>query len=90
MITNLDDAELSDDILVRLAKRKLIPIDSWQIVKSLFQAHAIDPRLTRHRWIAELLMEFIPEGGYPAVTGRVSGRRDGLADLAGAGDRPGE
>ena len=69
LITNLDDDQLSDDILVRLAKRKLYPIDSWQIVKSLFQAHAIDPRLTRHRFIADYLMEFTPEGGYPAVSG---------------------
>src|SRR5208337_4814176 len=62
LITNLDEKQLSDDILVRLAKRKLFPIDSWQIVRSLFQAHAIDPRLTRHRWIADHLMEFIPKG----------------------------
>ncbi|HKI20938.1 MAG TPA: BREX-2 system phosphatase PglZ, partial [Isosphaeraceae bacterium] len=69
LITDLDDKELSDDILVRLAKRRLFPIDSWEIVKSLFQAHAIDPRLTGHRFIADDLMEFIPEGGYPAVAG---------------------
>ncbi len=69
LITNLDEKELSDDILVRLAKRRFYPIDSWQIVKSLFQAHAIDPRLTRHRFIGDHLMEFIPNGGYPAVSG---------------------
>jgi hypothetical protein len=69
LVTDLNEEELSDDIRVRLAKRQLIPIDSWQIVKSLFQAQAIDPRLTRHRWIADYLMEFIPEGGYPAVPG---------------------
>lgn len=68
LITNLAENELSGDILVRLAKRKLYPIESWQIVKSLFQAHEIDPRLRRHRWIADHLMEFIPEGGYPAVS----------------------
>jgi hypothetical protein len=69
LITSLDDAELSDDIRLRLAKRRLIPIDSWQIVKSLFQAHAIDPRLSGRRWIADALMEFTPEGNYPAVAG---------------------
>jgi hypothetical protein len=69
LITGLDEKQLSDDILVRLTKRRLFPIDPWQIVKSLFQAHAIDPRLTRQRWIAEELMEWIPEGGYPAVSG---------------------
>ncbi len=69
LITSLDEKQLSDDILVRLAKRQLFPIDSWQIVKSLFQAHAIDPRLTRHRFIADYLMDFNPDGGYPAVPG---------------------
>lgn len=70
VITGLDEKELSDDILVRLAKRKLIQLDSWQVVKSLFQAHGLDPRLTRHPWIADALLEFGPEGGaYPPATG---------------------
>jgi hypothetical protein len=69
LITGLDDKELSDDILVRLAKRRLFPVDAWQIVKSLFQAHAIDPRLMRHHWIADSLIEYEPEVGYPAVAG---------------------
>ncbi len=69
LITSLDEKELSDDILVRLAKRRLFPIDSWQIVKSLFQANAVDPRLMRHAWIADALMELNPRGGYPAASG---------------------
>ena len=69
LITGLDDKNLGEDILLRLTKRRLFPIDSWQIVKSLFQAQAIDPRLTRHRWIAECLMDWIPTGGYPPVSG---------------------
>jgi len=69
LITGLDDNELGDDILLRLTKRRLIRFDSWQIVKSLFQAQAIDPRLTRHRWIAECLMDWIPQGSYPPVSG---------------------
>lgn len=69
LITPLDDAELSQDILVRLAKRKLYQIDSWQIVRSLFQAHAVDPRLTRHSWMADALLESIHSGEYPAARG---------------------
>jgi hypothetical protein len=69
VITSLDEKELGDDILVRLAKRQLFPVDPWQIVKSLFQAHAIDPRLTRQRWIADSLIEVIPDGGYPSAVG---------------------
>ncbi len=69
LITGLEDGDLGDDILVRLARRKLTPIDSWQIVKSLFKAHSIDPRITRHTWIAEHLMELVPREGCPAATG---------------------
>ncbi len=69
LITNIDEQGLSNDILVRLTKRQLFPIDAWQIVKSLFSANVIDPRVTRHRWIADYFMEFIPAGGYPTVAG---------------------
>ena len=69
LITNLEESDLGNDVLLRLAKQRLFPVESWQIVKSLFQAHTIDPRLTRHRWIAEYLMDWIPTDGYPPVSG---------------------
>ncbi len=67
LITDLDEHEIGDDILVRLKPRKLVPLDSWQIVKALFQARTIDPRITHHGWIAEMLMELIPTEGFPPV-----------------------
>ena len=67
LITGLDPLEIDDDILVRLKPRKLVPLDPWQIVKSLFQARTIDPRLIRHPWIAERLMEQIPNDGFSPV-----------------------
>lgn len=69
LITNLEEHDLGDDVLLRLAKRRLFPIDPWQIVRSLFVAHAVDPRLTKHAWIAESLLELIPSEGYPAARG---------------------
>src|SRR5690606_12656278 len=60
LITGLEERELGDDVLLRLARRRLFQIDSWQIVRSLFGAHAIDPRLTRQPWIAEMLLELVP------------------------------
>lgn len=69
LITSLEDKDLSEDILLRLAKRRLFPVDPWQIVRSLFAAHAVDPRLTRHGWIAELLLDLVPAEGYPAARG---------------------
>ena len=43
LITPLEEKDLSDDILLRLAKRRLFPIDTWQIVRSLFQARPSIP-----------------------------------------------
>ncbi len=67
LVTDLDDHEISDDILVRLKPRKLIPLDSWQIVKALFQVRAVDPRVTRYGWMADVLLDLIPPSGYPPV-----------------------
>ncbi len=69
LVTSLDDSDLSDDIKLRLAKRRLFQIDSWQIVRSLFGARAVDPRLTRYAWIADSLLECVPAEGYPPAHG---------------------
>ncbi len=67
LITDLDDSDISNDIFVRLKPRKLYPLNNWQIVKALFHARSIDPRIACHAWIAETLMERIPVGGYAPV-----------------------
>jgi len=69
LITSLEEGELGDDILVRLARRRLFSIDSWQIVKLLFQARTIDPRITQHGWLAEYLLEAVPVDGFPPAPG---------------------
>ncbi|MGM0491136.1 MAG: BREX-2 system phosphatase PglZ, partial [Planctomycetota bacterium] len=69
LVTPLDDKDLGDDILVRLTKRRLFAVNSWQIVRSLFQARTVDPRLTRHNWIADYLMDAVPPDGYPPAGG---------------------
>ena len=95
LITNLHDQDLGDDVLLRLAKRKLLQIDPWQIVRALFDAHAIDPRLTQHPWIAETLLDSIPSKGFlparggfldaetvwPLLLGHVIGLPDESPDL---------
>lgn len=69
LITPLTDSELSDDILLRLAKQRLFPIDPWQIIKSLFHATNIDPRLIHHKWIPTTLMDWLPANHYSPVMG---------------------
>lgn len=73
LITPLSDQQVDDDILLRVARRRLIPLDSWQIVKSLFDARSVDPRIACQRWIAEQLLASIPPEGYsPAAGGFLS------------------
>ena len=57
LVTPLDQGKVSDDILIRMALRKLCPINSWEIVRSLFKAKDIDPRVARHAFLADLLLE---------------------------------
>lgn len=57
LITGLDERELGEDILLRLAKRRLFTIDNWQLVKARFQARTVDPRVSQQAWIADYLLE---------------------------------
>lgn len=60
-----------DDDLMRLHRRKLYSVSSWQIVRSQFQASAVDPRLTRAHmsWLADALLAIAPSNDYPSARG---------------------
>ena len=47
IITNLDQEQLSLDVLARMAGRCLHRIDRWQMVRDVFRARDIDPRPER-------------------------------------------
>lgn len=68
ILTPLQDADLSSDIRLRIAKRRLLPIDRWQIVKSFFNARELDPRLLSVGQLADLLLD-LGEDDYPAASG---------------------
>jgi hypothetical protein len=69
LITSLNEQSLDQDILLRLAKGALFPINSWQIAKTLFGANTVDPRLLQHRWIADMLLDSLAADDYPTVNG---------------------
>jgi hypothetical protein len=71
LIINVEESQLSLDVLARLAGRRLHRIDRWQLVRDLFRARQIDPRLATHGWIAAALLQKVPDGGYPPVTSGV-------------------
>ncbi len=68
LITNIEESQLSLDVMARLASRRLHRIDRWQMVRDLFRARQLDPRLVTHGWIADALLQKVPDGGYPPVT----------------------
>ncbi|MYN63593.1 MAG: BREX-2 system phosphatase PglZ [Acidobacteria bacterium] len=68
VLTDLSEAELGDDLVARLAHRRLFPIDPWQLVKERFKVLHVDPRLVeRHAWAARALLDAEPEDGYSPV-----------------------
>lgn len=69
LVTNLEESDLSQDILTRLTKRQLFSINSWDSVRSLFQAREIDVRLIQQPWIADALLELFPARDYPPAKG---------------------
>ncbi|MBI5446425.1 MAG: BREX-2 system phosphatase PglZ [Deltaproteobacteria bacterium] len=67
LITAVPEHELGADVLARVARGRLIQVEPWQIVRDLFRARYVDPRLKEDSWIAEALLEHVPQGGYPPV-----------------------
>lgn len=61
------DHDLGADVLARCAKRRVIAHNVWQSVVVLFRAAQVDPRLVKHRWLAELLIRYMPPGGFAPV-----------------------
>lgn len=73
ILTPLQDAQLGRDLLVRLARRKLLRLDVWDSLRDLFQAQNVDPRARHYQWLADALMEEVPSAGYkPAPNGIVT------------------
>ena len=68
LLTNLDERDIGADVLVRLKPDRVIVLNNWEIVKSLFQARMIDPRLSQNNWLASMLMD-LSAGGFPVAAG---------------------
>ncbi|MGE4182522.1 MAG: BREX-2 system phosphatase PglZ, partial [Limisphaerales bacterium] len=96
ILTPLAEGALGEDVLARLARRRVFQLSGRELLRQLFGAKDVEPRLRNRRWMAEALVEAQPPGGYPPVpTGRldeetawemllrhVLGFRGGRPDLA--------
>jgi hypothetical protein len=68
VVTNLDDSAISPDIFARLHKQRFVTIDRWSLVQQLFAAESIDPRLVKHDWLADAVVEHL--GGRRTTTAK--------------------
>lgn len=71
LLTSLSDEGVGADVLSCFPRGRLISIDSCEMLCSAFQARHVDFRLRAKEWIADVLLEDAPPGGYPPVPGGV-------------------
>src|SRR4051794_36144299 len=57
LLTGVAEDELGWDVLLRLAKRRLVELAPWDVVRDLFRARTVDGRLRPFRWMAETLLQ---------------------------------
>ena len=67
LLTPLTARELGGDVLARLARAQVFQPDAWGMVQQNFKAREVDARLSRYRWMAELLVERAGMAAYPPV-----------------------
>ena len=65
IITGLDAGKVGEDLLAQFARRRFYSLSATEILRELFQAHEIDPRLQQLKWLATSLADVRPESGYP-------------------------
>jgi len=69
ILTPVDDANLGYDVLARLARGRVFAVDSWDMLRNVFQARELDSRLAAWPWLAEVLLANLPAEGYPPTPG---------------------
>jgi PglZ domain len=70
LLTRLQQGDLGNDVVARLARSRLFAIDHWASLCSLFKAKELD-RSVCDSSLAEALLEWAPPDGYPPVSAGV-------------------
>ncbi|MBK9978473.1 MAG: hypothetical protein IPP20_11195 [Gemmatimonadetes bacterium] len=60
ILTPLETQELGWDVLARIARQRVFVLESWELLRDLFRAHGVDPRVARMGWLADVLLEHAP------------------------------
>ena len=67
LLTKLQQGDLGQDVVGRLARSRLFVIDHWANLCSLFKAKELDRSICDPA-IAQVLLEYAPPDGYPPVS----------------------
>ena len=70
LLTKLRQGDLGNDVVARLARSRLFPIDHWASLCSLFKAKELDRSICDSS-LAEACLEYAPADGYPPVSAGV-------------------
>lgn len=67
LLTDRNETDLGDAVLVRAERQRIDNIDEWDAIASMFRAQRLDPALPAYRaWVASALLDHVPPGGWPA------------------------
>ncbi len=67
LLTKLQQGDLGNDVVARLARSRLFPVDHWASLCALFKAKELDRSICDPA-LAQALMEYAPADGYPPVS----------------------
>src|SRR5512133_3457591 len=73
LLCSFDPAQMGDDVLARLAKRRVFHPQASEVLAELFGARIIDPRVLACKPLVESLTTAAPQDGYRPVTGGTPG-----------------
>ncbi|MET8217096.1 BREX-2 system phosphatase PglZ [Streptomyces hirsutus] len=82
VLTDVEEADLGPGLLARVYRNRVYPIESWAVVRRLFGAVDLDPRLTAEGWAAEALIDAAGQESWPKTPGTVLSRDTALSRLA--------
>ncbi|MEW2116877.1 BREX-2 system phosphatase PglZ [Streptomyces sp. NPDC005474] len=81
ILTDAEEADLGPGLLARVYRNRIYPIEPWAVVRRLFGARDLDPRLTAETWAAEALIDAAGQENWPKTPGAVLSRDTALSRL---------
>lgn len=69
LLCDVKAEQIGEDLLARVAKRRVFPQQPNEVLAELFGARVIDPRVLTCKPLIDALINHVPKEGYPPVAG---------------------